>query len=106
MNEEGRTTVAQSVSRGDLKGLVYELFTLAVSILSIFNYVLFAAFTFKSQYWWIVADIEIVLTLIFVFDFGYRLRTAPSKRGYLGRGGGTFDLLSCLPGFRIFRLMR
>jgi len=94
------------VSREDLKGTVYELFILAVSILSLFNYVLAAAFTFESQYWWIVADIEIVLTLIFVLDFSYRLRTAPSKRGYLGRGGGTFDLLSCFPGLRIFRLMR
>jgi hypothetical protein len=39
------------VSREDLKGTVYELFILAVSILSLFNYVLAAAFTFESQYW-------------------------------------------------------
>jgi voltage-gated potassium channel len=96
----------QRASRGDLKGTVYELFILAVSILSIFNYVLAAAFAYKSQYWWVVADIEIALTLIFVADFTFRLRTAPSKRGYMGHGGGTFDLLSCVPGLRIFRLVR
>jgi voltage-gated potassium channel len=97
--------MAETVSRADQKGTTYELFILAVSTLSILNYALFAAFTFKSQYWWVVADIEIMLTLVFVLDFSYRLWTAPSRRGYL-RHGGVFDLLSCIPLLRIFRLMR
>ena len=46
------------------------------------------------------------MTIIFLLDFSYRLRTAPSKRHYLGRGLGGFDLLSCVPGLRIFRLFR
>jgi len=105
MGEEGRAA-ATNVSREDLKGTTYELFILAVSILSIINLVLISVFEFESSYWWVVADIDIVLTLIFVIDFSYRLRTAPSKRHYLGRGGGVFDFLGCLPGLRIFRLFR
>lgn len=67
---------------------------------------LLAIFEFESAYWWVVADIDIVLTLIFLVDFTYRLKTAPSKSGYLRHGGGIFDFLGCLPGLRIFRLFR
>jgi len=97
---------AKSVSREDLKGTVYELFILGVSILSIVNLVLLAVFSFKSQYWWVVAFMDIPLTLILLWDFSYRLRTAPSKRRYLVRGGGVFDFLGCLPALRVFRLFR
>jgi voltage-gated potassium channel Kch len=92
--------------REDLKGTTYELFILAVSILSIINLVLAAVFEFRSSYWWLVAMVDIALTVIFVIDFSFRLRTAPSKRGYLWNGRGVFDLLGCLPGMRIFRLFR
>lgn len=102
---ETSAAAPQDVSRGNLKGTVYELFILAVSILSIANFALAAVFTFRSQYWWLVGYVEIMLTLIFVLDFSYRLRTSPSKRGYL-RHGGVFDLLSCIPYLRLFRLLR
>src|ERR1022692_417573 len=102
---ESSAAAPQDVSRGNLKGTVYELFIVAVSILSIANFALAAVFTFKSQYWWLVGYVEIMLTLIFVLDFSYRLRTSPSKRGSL-RHGGVFDLLSCIPYLRLFRLLR
>ena len=92
--------------REDLKGTTYELFILAVSILSIVNLGLLAIFTFHSQSWWLVIYIDTGLTVIFVTDFAYRLITAPSKLGYLGRGGGVLDLLGCIPMLRIFRLFR
>ena len=50
--------------------------------------------------------IDVALTLIFLADFTYRLFTAPTKRWYLRHGGGVFDFLGCVPGFRIFRLFR
>jgi voltage-gated potassium channel Kch len=96
---------ARGDSRGDLKGTVYEIFILAISIISIANMAMLFIFEFESAYWWVVADIDVVLTLIFVLDFVYRLRTAPSKSGYL-RHGGAFDFLGCLPGLRIFRVFR
>jgi voltage-gated potassium channel Kch len=92
-------------SRGDLKGTVYEIFILAISIISIANMAMLVIFEFESAYWWVVADVDVVLTLIFLLDFVYRLRTAPSKSGYL-RHGGAFDFLGCLPGLRIFRAFR
>ncbi len=97
---------ATEVGREDLKGTTYELFILAISILSMVNLALEFIFDYQSQYWWLVTEIDIFLTLIFVIDFTYRLRTAPSKRHYLGRGGGVFDFLGCIPGLRIFRVFR
>lgn len=92
--------------REDLKSTTYELFVLAISIMSIVNIVLLATFRYQSQHWWLVLYIDTGLTIVFVSDFGYRLKTSRSKLGYLGRGGGAFDLLACVPALRIFRLFR
>jgi voltage-gated potassium channel len=97
-------------SREDLKSIPYELFMLALAILSIVNIVLESWFggesSFDSESWWLVLYIDVVLIFFFLGDFFYRLTTAPSKRYYLGRGGGILDLLSCAPGLRILRLFR
>ena len=93
-------------AREDLKSLPYELFMLALALLSIANLVLYAALPWKSESWWLVVYVDVILTAFFLGDFAYRLSTAPSKRHYLGRGGGTLDLLSCSPGLRILRLFR
>jgi voltage-gated potassium channel len=95
-----------SADRGDLKSTTYEFFVLAVAILSIANLPLLFVFPYQSQSWYLVAMIEAALTLIFVIDFAYRLRTAPSKRGYFIGQRGYLDLLSCVPALRIFRVFR
>lgn len=92
--------------RGDMKGTTYELFVLAISLLSIVNLVLVVVLPFQSQPWWLVSYVDAFLTIIFVADFTYRLTTTRSKWGYLRHRGGVFDLLGCLPGLRIFRLFR
>lgn len=92
--------------RGDLKRTTYEFFILAVSFLSILNLVLAVTVPFDSESWRLIAFVDSGLTIIFLLDFGFRLRTAESKRGYLLRGGGLLDLLSCVPGLRVFRLFR
>ena len=101
---------AAQPDRGDLKGTNYELFILAVSLLSILNLVLAATLRLVqghlSQSWWLIFEIDIALTLIFVIDFCYRFSTAESKRRYMTRRGGFFDLLSCVPLLRIFRIFR
>src|SRR5262245_6808456 len=79
---------------------------LAMAILSIANLPLLVIFPFQSQYWYLVGMIEAALTLVFVIDFVYRLRTATSKWGYFYHQQGFLDLLSCLPALRIFRLFR
>ena len=75
-------------------------------MLSILNLGLAAVLPFRSEPWWLVAYVDIGLTIIFVADFTYRFLTAPTKRGYLLHDGGTFDLLACVPGLRIFRFFR
>jgi voltage-gated potassium channel len=102
----GQQPVLSASERGDLKGTAYELFILAISILSIINLVLMAALPWGSQAWTLIVILDSLLTLIFLSDFIYRLMTTPSKRHYLIRGGGVLDLLACAPALRIFRLFR
>jgi voltage-gated potassium channel len=97
---------AAPVDRGDLKSTTYEFFMLAMATLSILNLPLAFLFSFRSQPWYLIAFVDAALTLVFVIDFVYRLQTAPSKRGYFVQGKGYLDLLSCVPGLRIFRLFR
>ena len=54
----------------------------------------------------VVAIIDIVLTLFFLFDFAYRILTTSAKSAYFFKKWGWADLLACLPMFRIFRLFR
>jgi voltage-gated potassium channel len=100
------SNVPTTSGREDLKSTTYEFFILAVSILSIVNLALYGVLTFRSQSWWLIAYVDIALTLIFLVDFVFRLLTATTKRSYLLHGGGIFDFLGCLPGLRIFRLFR
>jgi hypothetical protein len=73
------------VDRQDLRSTTYEFFILAISVLSIANLVLMLAIPFGSQAWWLVAYVDVALTLIFVVDFGLRLSSAPGKRSYSRR---------------------
>jgi voltage-gated potassium channel len=98
--------VSEQTLREDLKSTPYEIFILAISILSIVNLAFYVIFPWRSQPWWLVAYVDIALTIIFVIDFSFRLFTARSKRRYLLHGGGVFDFLGCLPALRIFRLFR
>ena len=98
--------MAREVDREDLKSIPYELFMLGLAILSIVNLALLSIFTWRSQHWWLIAYVDAFLTVFFLGDFIFRLKTAPSRKRYLGRGGGVLDLLSCAPGLRIFRLFR
>jgi voltage-gated potassium channel len=99
-------TARPGADRGDLKSTPYEFFMLAVAILSIANLPLLVVFPWGSQSWQLVMFVEGALTLIFVIDFVYRLKTATSKWGYFYRQKGFLDLLSCVPALRIFRLFR
>jgi voltage-gated potassium channel Kch len=100
---ENAPTVAD---RGDLKSTTYEFFMLAMAVLSIANLPLLVIYPYESQPWYLVLFIEGALTIVFVIDFVYRLRTAPSKTGYFFGQKGFLDLLSCVPSLRIFRIFR
>ena len=94
----------------ELKNTTYELFVGALSILSIFNLlVILLAFNQEIRLTAILFDA--VLSVIFLLDFGYRLRTARSKANYFFRQAGWADLLASVPApqlklLRLFRVWR
>jgi voltage-gated potassium channel len=84
----------------------YELFIAAVSVLSVFNMVLAYIPGVDQDAINVVYIINAVLTLLFIYDFGLRLGTAPSRSFYFIRDYGWADLLAVIPALRIFRLFR
>jgi len=84
----------------------YELFIAAISILSVFNMVLSYIPGVDPDAIRVVYIINLVLTLLFIYDFGLRFATAPSRSFYFIRNYGWADLLAIIPAFRIFRLFR
>ncbi len=85
----------------------YELFILALSVLSIFN-LLLEILPIDPYVKNLVEIFDVALTPIFLGDFLYRLISAPSKGGYLIKGGGWLDFIGSLPfpGLRLARLFR
>ena len=85
----------------------YELFILALSVLSIFNLIVEILPT-DPYVQSLVVIFDWALTPIFLGDFCYRLFSAPSKVGYLIKGGGWLDFIGSLPfpGLRLARLFR
>ncbi|MCE5299235.1 MAG: ion transporter [Methanoregulaceae archaeon] len=84
----------------------YELFIAAVSILSVFNMLLAYIPGVDQDALNVVYIINLVLTPLFIFDFSFRLATAPSRSHYFFRDYGWADLLAVIPALRIFRLFR
>jgi voltage-gated potassium channel len=101
--------MAEQTKDKELKSTGYELFILLLSLVSIFNmavafvsgFVLFDQDTLD-----VVAIIDTVLTLFFLFDFTYRILTTSAKSAYFFKKWGWADLLACIPMLRIFRIFR
>jgi voltage-gated potassium channel Kch len=91
----------------ELKNVSYECFILALSITSLAN-ILILYLIRQPEVEVVVSAIDILLSLIFLGDFTYRLFTAPTKRHYFINQLGWLDLLSSLPfpQVKIFRLVR
>jgi len=83
-------------TRDELKSSNYEFFILALSILSLFNWVsYFIIDDFQIER--VMLAIDMLLSLIFLVDFAFRLFTAKSKPNYFLKQYGWLDLLSSLP---------
>jgi voltage-gated potassium channel len=85
--------------------LSWELFVLGVALLSLGNAVIFGLVR-SDAVAQVVAIVDIGVTFVFVIDFLTRLARARSRRAYLIRQYGWLDLLSCIPGLRLVRLIR
>src|SRR5262245_62112103 len=93
----------------ELKNTGYELFIGALSVLSIGNLAILVLVNLTGQDP-VVANITYIidapLSLIFLGDFAYRLKTARSRGRYFFRQWGWADLVASLPlpQFKILRL--
>jgi len=96
-----------ATSEQELKRGTYECFILAVSVLSIANLVLLFALPLPETRE-IIRVCDIVLSVILLLDFGFRLIIAPSRRAYLIQQYGWLDFLGSLPfpGVRLARVFR
>src|SRR6478609_7578186 len=93
------------VSKRELKRENYECFILALSLLSLVNLLLMFILPLPESRE-IIQTCDLVLSGIFLLDFGFRLISAPSRRGYLIRQHGWLDFVGSLPvpGLRLCRL--
>ena len=89
----------------ELKGIGYELFMLLLSALAIANLAI-ALLARTAQIREVAILIETMIAPVFLFDFVYRLATAPSRRAYLVPHFGWADLLAVVPLLRLFRIFR
>lgn len=102
--------VAKVAKKRELKGIGYELFIGALSILSIANLIMLLFFTDPSINT-VLMVVNAIMFPIFLGDFLYRFFTAENRGTYFFRGFGWADLLSSLPFqqvkiFRVFRIWR
>jgi voltage-gated potassium channel len=88
-------------------GPSYELFIVAISVLSLFNILIFVG-PFDPDTKEIAAIVDVVLSLILIADFFGRLYLAEDRRDYFFRRRGYLDLLGSLPQpvIRVFRVVR
>jgi voltage-gated potassium channel len=85
----------------------YELFIVALSLLSLVNIVLLAL-PIASDTKGALIVLEVIMSLIFIGDFVQRLVRSDSKAHYFFRKFGWLDLLGSLPvpGLRLLRIAR
>jgi voltage-gated potassium channel len=81
----------------------YELFILVITIYSLLIMVALLLPNLSPATVTVLQVYDNAICVLFLFDFGLRLKRAPSKRAYF-LGGGWLDLLGSLPSLGFFRL--
>jgi voltage-gated potassium channel Kch len=97
----------EAAAKKGLRNTSWEIFVLALSVLSLCNIVL-VLLLLEDDARNVVLIVDGMLCLVFLGDFLHRLRTAESRSRYMTREGGWLDLLGSLPfpGFRLARVLR
>ena len=101
--------MAEQTKHKELKSTGYELFILLLSLVSIADMVIsnFSTYiVYDAMVLEVVTITDSLLTVVFLFDFSYRISTTPSKSTYFFKNWGWADLLACVPLLRIFRVFR
>jgi len=86
-------------------GTGWEMFVLVLSILSIAN-IFLQAITQLDANGRVILVVDVMITLVFVLDFIFRLRAATNPRAYFIHGYGWLDLIGCAPMLRFARIVR
>jgi voltage-gated potassium channel Kch len=92
----------------ELKNTGYEIFIGMLSVLSIVNLALVYSLNTDGSLQEVLQIMNGLLSVIFIFDFIYRISTATSRSGYFFKQYGWADLLASvpLPQFKILRVFR
>ncbi len=99
----------QEARSKELKSTGYELFILLVSLVSIVNLLVEVDAGFIARdpsTLEVLLLVDGLLTVVFLFDFCYRLFTTDSKSDYFFKRWGWADLLAAIPVLRWFRWFR
>jgi voltage-gated potassium channel len=83
----------------------WEVFILAISILSVFNLLLIGIFR-NDDIDMVFVIMDVILTVFFVADLTRRLVLAGDRRAYMIRGQGWVDALAAFPLLHILRVLR
>lgn len=97
--------ITTNLTRQEAKQAGYELFILLTSVLAVVNTVLLLLPVLSDVNDQVLRTVNLMLGLLFLFDFVVRLTTSESRLGYLFVRFGWADLLSAAP-FPIFQLLR
>ena len=81
----------------------YELFILLLTFLSLADMALLLLPRLAPQTRQLLQTYDLLFCILFLFDFGMRLKRARSRRRYFFRQGGIFDLLGSVPSLGFFR---
>lgn len=82
----------------------YELFILLLTLLSLLDMVALLLPRLAPATVTLLEIYDLVMCLVFLFDFGLRLKRASSARAYFFRGRGWLDLLGSIPSLNVLRI--
>ena len=81
----------------------YDLFILVLTVYSLVIMLLLLLPTLSAATTRVLEVYDLLICVVFLFDFAFRLARAPSKSGYFLRGRGWLDLLGSVPSLEVFR---
>lgn len=83
----------------------YELFILLLTVLSLLDMVALLLPWMAPATVHLLEIYDLIMCLVFLFDFGLRMKRAPSARAYFLHKGGWLDLLGSIPSFGTLRIV-
>ena len=83
----------------------YELFILLITVLSLLDMVALLLPWLAAPTVKLLEIYDLLMCLVFLFDFGLRMKRAPSRSAYFFRQRGWLDLLGSIPSFGSWRFI-